>query len=219
MEKSLSEKNIEKISKIPDEIDASKILNLNIGILGHIDSGKTSLAKRLSSIASTASFDKNPQSRERGITLDLGFSAFYVKTPTFLKEKFPQCERLINSEYLQITLVDCPGHASLIKTVVAGANIIDLMVLVIDIVKGIQVQTTECLIFGEILADKMVVALNKIDMIKKENREKEIEIKVDKLRNGFTQTKFGKEIKIQPVAANPSIIINSIYNFMILIFF
>ena len=68
-------------------------LNFNVGILGHIDSGKTSLgmlckhlqhctctasappvsaAKVLSSVASTASFDKNPQSRERGITLDLG---------------------------------------------------------------------------------------------------------------------------------------------------
>ena len=69
-------------------------LNFNVGILGHIDSGKTSLgmlckhlqhctctasvfppvsaAKALSSVASTASFDKNPQSRERGITLDLG---------------------------------------------------------------------------------------------------------------------------------------------------
>jgi len=205
MEKTECEKTIDKVNEIPKETDASKILNLNIGILGHIDSGKTSLAKRLSSIASTASFDKNPQSKERGITLDLGFSAFFIKTPSFLKEKFPNCERLVNSDYLQITLVDCPGHASLIKTVVAGANIIDLMVLVIDIVKGIQVQTTECLILGEILADKMVVALNKIDMINKANREKDIESKISKLRNGFAQTKFGKDIKIQPVAANPSI--------------
>ncbi len=197
-------KKIEKVDKIPDETDAAKILNLNIGILGHIDSGKTALAKRLSSIASTASFDKNPQSKERGITLDLGFSAFYIKTPMFLKQKFPESERLVNSDYLQITLVDCPGHASLIKTVVAGANIIDLMVLVIDIVKGIQVQTTECLILGEILADKMVVALNKVDMIDKVNREKDVQGKIAKLRNGFSQTKFGKDIKIQPVAANPS---------------
>lgn len=51
------------------------ILNLNIGILGHVDSGKTSLAKCLSEIASTACFDKNPQSQERCITLDLGFQS------------------------------------------------------------------------------------------------------------------------------------------------
>ena len=63
------------------KIDASLVLNVNVGILGHVDSGKTSLAKALTKIASTASLDKNPQSKERGITLDLGFSAFYTKFP------------------------------------------------------------------------------------------------------------------------------------------
>lgn len=48
-------------------------LNFNIGVLGHVDSGKTSLAKALSTVASTACFDKNPQSKQRGITLDLGY--------------------------------------------------------------------------------------------------------------------------------------------------
>lgn len=40
-----------------------KVLNFNIGVLGHVDSGKTSLAKALSTVASTAAFDKNPQSK------------------------------------------------------------------------------------------------------------------------------------------------------------
>ncbi|CAN0577224.1 unnamed protein product, partial [Ectocarpus sp. 12 AP-2014] len=53
-----------------------EVLNINVGILGHVDCGKTSLVKALSTVLSTASLDKNPQSRERGITLDLGFSAF-----------------------------------------------------------------------------------------------------------------------------------------------
>ena len=66
---------IEKVEQLDEGLDSSKILNVNVGVLGHIDSGKTSLAKKLSSIASTAAFDKNPQSKERGITLDLGFSA------------------------------------------------------------------------------------------------------------------------------------------------
>ena len=47
-------------------------LNFNLGVLGHVDSGKTSLVKALSTVASTACFDKNPQSKERGLTLDLG---------------------------------------------------------------------------------------------------------------------------------------------------
>jgi selenocysteine-specific elongation factor len=56
----------------------SSILNVNVGVLGHVDSGKTSLSKALSTVASTACFDRNPQSKERGITIDLGFSSFQV---------------------------------------------------------------------------------------------------------------------------------------------
>ena len=95
------------------------IININIGVLGHVDSGKTSLCKALSTVASTACFDKNPQSKERGITLDLGFSSFQInndeippETKTLLK--------LDNQTILQYTFVDCPGHASLIRTIICG---------------------------------------------------------------------------------------------------
>jgi selenocysteine-specific elongation factor len=194
MEKFVSQ--IRRLEKLPDNIDSTKILNVNIGILGHVDSGKTSLSKRLSTIASTACFDKNPQSKERGITLDLGFSAFYIEVPNHLKNKYKN-ERLQNADYLQLTLVDCPGHASLIRTVIAGANIIDTIVLVIDSVKGIQTQTTECLILAEILSDSIVVALNKIDLLE----EKEISPKISKLKTAFGSTKFGKGVSVLPVSA------------------
>ena len=92
---------------------AKAVLNLNVGILGHVDSGKTSLAKALSTTASTASFDKNPQSQERGITIDLGFSALVVDMPKHLRNT-------CSEEKLQLTLVDCPGHASLIRTIIGG---------------------------------------------------------------------------------------------------
>lgn len=82
--------------------EEKKYFNVNVGILGHVDSGKTSLSKTLSTIASTAAFDKNPQSQQRGITLDLGFSCFY--------------DPLLKNDYYtggaQYTLVDCPGHAT-----------------------------------------------------------------------------------------------------------
>ncbi|PNW81766.1 hypothetical protein CHLRE_06g259300v5 [Chlamydomonas reinhardtii] len=55
-----------------------RILNINVGVLGHVDSGKTSLVAALSTRLSTAALDKHLQSKERGITLDLGFSAFTV---------------------------------------------------------------------------------------------------------------------------------------------
>jgi selenocysteine-specific elongation factor len=94
----------------------SSVLNLNVGILGHVDSGKTSLAKALSTIASTACFDKNPMSQERGITIDLGFSSLLVDMPEHLKN-------LCSEEKLQLTLVDCPGHASLIRTIIGGIRL------------------------------------------------------------------------------------------------
>ena len=147
--------------------DAQRVLNFNIGVLGHVDSGKTSLAKALSTQASTASFDKNPQSRERGITLDLGFSSFQVAIPEHLKQE--------PYDVLQFTLVDCPGHASLIKTIIGGAQIIDMMMLVVDVTKGVQTQTAECLVIGEILCEKMVVVLNKVDLLKEDKRDALIE--------------------------------------------
>jgi selenocysteine-specific elongation factor len=57
-----------------DKSDQAKILNVNVGVLGHVDSGKTSLVKTLSTMLSTAALDKSKESRERGMTLDLGFS-------------------------------------------------------------------------------------------------------------------------------------------------
>ena len=190
-------------SKLDIEIEeppktSDKLFNINIGILGHVDSGKTTLSKRISSIASTAAFDKNPQSKERGITLDLGFSALYIKTPKYLKELFPKNKKLNDSEHIQLTLVDCPGHASLIKTVIAGASIIDSMILVIDGVKGIQTQTIECILLSEILCDKICIALNKVDLLTK---EKEVETKIEKLKISFSKTKFGNEIPIVPISS------------------
>ncbi len=76
---------IERMDNTSSMVEPQKILNINVGVLGHIDSGKTSLCKALSTIASTAGFDKNPQSKERGITLDLGFSAFIVRIPDWFR--------------------------------------------------------------------------------------------------------------------------------------
>ncbi len=71
--------------------------------------------------------------------------------------------------------MDCPGHASLIRTIIGGAQIIDMMLLVIDIVKGVQTQTAECLIIGEISCNKMLIVLNKLDLIEESKRESTIE--------------------------------------------
>lgn len=157
-------------------------LNLNIGVMGHVDSGKTSLVKALSTTLSTASLDRAPQSQARGITLDLGFSSFKCALPDHLEGE--------DAAELQITLVDCPGHASLIRTIIGGAQIIDAMVLVVDIIKGVQPQTAECLVIGEICTDDLVIALNKVDQIPIDERPQAIDRATKKLRKQLASSKF-----------------------------
>ena len=111
----------------------------------------------LSTTLSTAALDKHPQSKARGITLDLGFSSFVVPMPNEYRNSYYP-----TYDDVQFTLVDCPGHASLVKTVVGGAQIIDMMILLVDVTKGIQTQTAECIVIGEITTDKLVVVLNKV---------------------------------------------------------
>lgn len=171
-------------------------LNFNIGVLGHVDSGKTSLAKALSTVASTACFDKNPQSKERGITLDLGFSSFTIQASEFIKQK--------GYDFVQYTLVDCPGHASLIKTIIGGAQIIDMMILVIDITKGIQTQTAECLIIGEICCSKMLIVLNKLDLVEADKKDSTIEKMSKRLLKTLENTKFANSPIVSVAASLPS---------------
>ncbi|XP_063093876.1 selenocysteine-specific elongation factor isoform X3 [Cavia porcellus] len=172
---------------------AGRRVNVNVGVLGHIDSGKTALARALSTTASTAAFDKQPQSRERGITLDLGFSCFAVPLPGAAEP---------GEALLQVTLVDCPGHASLIRTIIGGAQIIDLMMLVIDVTKGMQTQSAECLVIGQIACQKLIVVLNKIDLLAEEKRQTAIDKMTKKMQKTLESTKF-RGAPIIPVAAKP----------------
>lgn len=180
------------------EIDEERtnIVNVNVGILGHVDSGKTSLVKALSTLLSTAALDKNPQSQQRGITLDLGFSAFTLPMPDHLKESSGT-----EHDFLQFTLVDCPGHASLIRTIIGGAQIIDMMILVVDANKGIQTQTAECIVIGEITTDKLIIVLNKCDLLPEAERDIRIEKMTNKLRKIFATTKFANSPIIATSAA------------------
>ncbi|CAK6447846.1 unnamed protein product [Pipistrellus nathusii] len=184
-------------------------VNVNVGVLGHIDSGKTALARALSTTASTAAFDKQPQSRERGITLDLGFSCFSVPLPARLRSALPASRPAApeagpepGEPQLQVTLVDCPGHASLIRTIIGGAQIIDLMMLVIDVTKGMQTQSAECLVIGQIACQKLIVVLNKTDLLAEGKKQATIDKMTKKMQKTLENTKF-RGAPIIPVAAKP----------------
>jgi selenocysteine-specific elongation factor len=163
--------------------------NINCGVLGHVDSGKTSICRCIHHVASTASMDKHPQSQERGITLDLGFSSFTVTTHDSSERKF------------QFTLVDCPGHASLIKSVIGAAQIIDLCLLVIDAQKGFQAQTVECLIISEIVTHRLIIVVNKIDMIEESSRQARLHDMQSRIRKAMAKTRFGSEVPIAFISA------------------
>ncbi len=165
-----------KILKIEERIP------VHIGLFGHIDSGKTKIASVLSEIISTAGIDAHPQSKERGITIDLGFTSFVL------------------DKYL-ITLVDGPGHADLIKISASSVEIIDCAIIVIDINKGPQVQTGEHLIMIEALGIKnIIVILNKIDSFKGDVKDE-----IKKTRDFFRTTSFGSSLPIFATSAKESI--------------
>ncbi|MFW9824270.1 MAG: GTP-binding protein [Candidatus Thorarchaeota archaeon] len=159
-------------------MDISKKIPVHIGLFGHIDSGKTAVASSLSEIISTAGIDAHPQSKERGITIDIGFTSFII------------------DKYL-VTLVDGPGHADLIKISASSVEIIDCALVVIDINKGPQVQTGEHIIMIESLKiEKIIVILNKTDLFKGN-----VEDEIKKIRNFFSSTSYGSAVPIFAVSA------------------
>lgn len=130
-------------STIP--ISAQRTL-IHIGLFGHVDHGKTALAAKLTEVPSTCGLDKHPESRRRGMTLDIGFSAFTLGDYT-------------------VALVDVPGHYSLVKHAIGGASIVDLALLVVAGDEGVQVQTKEHLKIIESLGLKqLIVVVNKKDI-------------------------------------------------------
>lgn len=124
--------------------------HLIIGTAGHVDHGKTALIIALTGI----DCDTHKEEKERGITINLGFS--HITLPT--------------GESLGI--VDVPGHKDFIKTMVAGAYGIDMVLLVIAADSGIMPQTAEHLKIIEMLGVKHgIVVLNKTDLVDDEMLE------------------------------------------------
>ena len=155
------------LRRVPKEITTGRIM-AHVGLFGHVDHGKTKLAACLTEKPSTAALDKHPEAQRRGMSIDMGFSAFHL------------------GKYL-VTLVDLPGHYSLIKHVVAGANIIDVGILVVAADEGPNVQTIEHLqILNALGIERLVVAINKMDLVD-EQRLNQVKNEVQML---LTKTRF-----------------------------
>lgn len=164
------------VQKTPEEVLKSQP-EINIGMAGHVDHGKTTLVKSLSGKWA----DTHSEEIKRGITIRLGYAdVVFYKCPKCEGTKAysvkPQCP-ICNSETVpvkKISLVDAPGHESLMATMLCGANIMDVVLLLITAnEKCPQPQTREHLTALEIIGIKNLVVLqNKIDLTNDEQAKK-----------------------------------------------
>lgn len=149
----------------------------NVGTIGHVDHGKTTLTAAITKILSDkklavykayGEIDKIPEERERGITI----TAAHVEYET---------------EKRHYAHIDCPGHQHYIKNMITGAAQMDGAILVVSSVDGPQEQTREHVILArEIGIPALVVFLNKIDMLKDPDLLELVEYEVRELLDQYS---------------------------------
>ena len=130
--------------------------HVNVGTIGHIDHGKTTLTAAitkvlaeagLSEVRSFDSIDNAPEEKERGITINTAHVEYQTETRHYAH-------------------VDCPGHADYIKNMVTGAAQMDGAILVVAATDGAMPQTREHILLAkQVGVPRMVVFMNKVDMV------------------------------------------------------
>ena len=157
------------------DFDRSKP-HVNIGTIGHVDHGKTTLTAAIATVLAKtyggeakdyASIDNAPEERERGITINT--SHIEYETP--------------NRHYAH---VDCPGHADYVKNMITGAAQMDGAILVIAATDGPMAQTREHILLSRnVGVPKIVVFLNKCDMVDDEELLELVEMEVRELLSEY----------------------------------
>jgi elongation factor Tu len=165
--------------------------HLNIGTIGHIDHGKTTLTAAITKVLhehdpSTAftpfdMIDKAPEERQRGITISIAHVEY-------------------ETDKRHYAHVDCPGHADYIKNMITGAAQMDGAILVVAATDGPMPQTREhVLLARQVGVPSIVVALNKADMVDDEEILELVELEVRELLNEYEYP--GDDIPIVRVSA------------------
>ena len=150
--------------------------HLNIGTIGHVDHGKTTLtaaitmtqaSKGLSEVRDFESIDNAPEERERGITIQTAHVEY--ETP--------------NRHYAH---VDCPGHADYIKNMITGAAQMDGAILVVSAADGPMPQTREhVLLARQVNVPSIVVFMNKTDQVDDEELVELVEMEMRELLSQY----------------------------------
>ncbi|MBW3020501.1 translation initiation factor IF-2 subunit gamma, partial [Candidatus Woesearchaeota archaeon] len=164
---------------------------VNIGLVGHVDHGKTTLTQKLSGVWT----DTHSEELKRGITIRLGYAnvSIYEKKGKF----FPYKE--VGSKFVRkVSLVDAPGHESLMATMLSGAMIMDGAIVMIAANEECpQPQTKEHLTALEMIGIKNVIIVqNKIDLVSKEKA-----IENYKAIKEYLQNTMYKDAPIIPISA------------------
>src|SRR3989344_9131336 len=178
----------------------TQIPELNVGVVGHIDHGKTTLLSKL-----TGKFtDTHSEELKRGITIKLGYAEviIYKKKDGSLTTKKDKDTTPLR----YISFIDAPGHEMLMATMLSGAATIDAAILVISAQEGIKPQTREhCMALETKKINKIIIVQNKIDLVSKEQALKNYhEIKE------FINGKSIQNAPIIPVSAQQEINIDKI---------
>ena len=174
------------------DINIESMEMLNVGMVGHIDHGKTTLLAKLSGKFA----DTHSEELKRGITIKLGYADIILEK---------------NGKKRYISFVDCPGHEMLMATMLSGAALIDAAILVIAANEGIKPQTKEHLIALQAKKiNKILIVQNKIDLVSKEKAiENYEEIKE------FVKGTIAENSLIIPVSAQQNINIDKIKDYLI----
>ena len=184
--------------------DISKLDTINVGIVGHIDHGKTTLLQRLSDKWA----DTHSEELKRGITIKLGYADAVIKE----EDGKLTVEKGSKGKAIRyITFVDAPGHEMLMATMLSGAAIMDAAILVVAANEGIKPQTQEHLVALKAKKiKKIIIVQNKIDLVSKEKAlESYKEIK------RFVRGTIAENSPIIPVSAIQGVNIDKILNELI----
>ncbi len=170
--------------------------HVNIGTIGHIDHGKTTLTAAITKVlhdkypnlneaSAFDQIDKAPEERQRGITISIAHVEYQTEARHYAH-------------------VDCPGHADYIKNMITGAAQMDGAILVVAATDGPMPQTREhVLLARQVGVPALVVALNKCDMVDDEELIELVEMEVRELLSEYEFP--GDDIPVVRVAAFPAL--------------
>ncbi len=177
----------------------TKQAQVNIGLVGHVDHGKTTITYALTGKWT----DTHSEELKRGITIKLGYADVEIRKckkcgKLTVEKKCPYCGGDTEVER-KVALVDAPGHETLVTVMLSGAALMDGAILVIAANEEVpQPQTYEHLMALDILnIDKIVIVQNKIDLVSKEEAMKNYE-QIKK----FVKGTVAENAPIIPMAAN-----------------